>query len=148
MPPIGSNVLDQESIALLQQWIAELPARKSYAQWRAENFGSSSSVDGEKTANPDGDEYDNESEFLADTNPLNGAAFPATTLVLGGTGVSVAIEAPEHRIVTIEQSEDLVSWSRWDVPGNNALSGTAGVRIFTGEAADAAQFFRPVMRED
>ncbi len=149
MPPIASNVLDAGAIAEIQQWIStSLPARQDYAAWRVLKFQSANSGAGERTANPDGDNATNEAEFLIGTEPNSGASFPNAQITSDGSTLTVSLNLPANRIVWIETSTDLVTWSRWNVPGNNGLPGPAGVRTFTGSLALPRQFFRPVVIEN
>lgn len=149
MPPIGSNVLDQATISQIQTWISsDLPARKDYAAWRVEKFGSTTSPAGDPNANPDGDPATNQAEFLIGTEPNSGTSFPNSSLNTDGNQITISLPVPANRIVWIETSTDLITWTRWNVPGNNALSGPAGIRTFTGPLTGSRQFFRPVVLED
>lgn len=149
MPPIASNVVDTVSVAQIQQWIStSLPARQDYAAWRVSKFQSPDSNAGERTANPDGDNSTNETEFLIGTEPNSGASFPNSQITSAGNTLTVSLNLPANRIAWIETSTDLVTWSRWNVPGNNGLPGLAGLRTFTGSLALPTQFFRPVVMED
>ena len=150
MPPIASNVLDSEAIAQIQDWIAtSLPARQNYSAWRVQKFGvSGGGASGEATANPDGDQANNQSEFLIGTEPDSGSSYPNATLTTDGNQITISLNVPANRLVWVETSTDLVTWTRWNVPGNNGLPGPAGARSFTGPLSSDKQFFRPVVSED
>jgi uncharacterized repeat protein (TIGR03806 family) len=150
MPPIASNVLDAEAIAQLQDWIANsLPNRQTYATWRVQKFGpGGGGADGEPTANPDGDAADNHAEYLIGTEPGSGASFPNASVTIDGSQVTISLNVPADRLVWIETSTDLVTWSRWNVVGNNGLPGPAGPRAFSGSLTSDRQLFRPVVVED
>ncbi len=149
MPPIASNVLDEEAIAQIQSWIAtSLPARKDYAAWRLEKFQSSNSPQGAAMEDPDGDGSTNTTEFLIGTEPNSGASFPNARISTEAETLTIGIPVPADRVVWIETSVDLETWTRWNVPGNNGLPGPAGLRTFTGPILGEKQFFRPVVIED
>jgi len=150
MPPIASNVLDSEAIAQIQDWIGtSLAARQNYAAWRVQKFGASGGgASGEATANPDGDQANNQGEFLTGTEPDSGSSFPNATLTTDGNQITISLNVPADRLVWVETSTDLVTWTRWNVSGNNGLPGPAGVRSFTGPISSDKQFFRPVVSED
>lgn len=144
MPPLGSNQLDQNAIAMLTEWIgsSQLANRKNYDQWRLEKFGSASSPNGEPTANPDQDAYLNRDEFFFGTDPLSGQIIVAPEITTDASMVSVTLNIPANRIVQIETSTDLLTWPLWDVPGNDAIARSAGPATFTGPRLGSRQFFR------
>lgn len=148
MPPIASQVLDQAAINEIRIWIRDsLPQRKSYDVWRVEKFGPGTPA-GVRSADPDGDGFTNEAEFLLATEPGSAGSFPGSRVEIAGNNLLVSIHVPADRIVFIETSADLVTWSRWNVPGNNGLPGPAGTRGFSGPITGERQFFRIVTRED
>ncbi|CAN5845682.1 hypothetical protein BH11VER1_BH11VER1_23390 [soil metagenome] len=144
MPPLGSSQLDQNAIALLTEWIgsSQLANRKNYDQWRLEKFGSTSSPSGEPTANPDQDSHTNQEEFLLGTDPWSGQIIAAPLIATNVSVVSITFNVPANRVVQIETSPDLLSWSLWDVPGNDAIARSSGPSTFTGPRLGATQFFR------
>ena len=148
MPPLGSNELDAEGITLLTDWINNsLPSQQSYAQWRLAEFGSAVSPQGEPDFDADFDGQDNEKEFLADTDPLDGGSlfnpvFGPSTTVLNPPSFDFSISLPENRSFQIERSMDLNGWAPWDVPGNGGLPTGGGTHIFTAPTAGPSQYFR------
>lgn len=149
MPPIASNVLDEEAISQIQEWIASsLPSRKDYAAWRLEKFESSTSPQGSALEDPDGDGSTNSTESLIGTEPTTGASYPNARISTEGSSLTIGIPVPADRIVWIETSLDLETWTRWNVSGNNGLPGPAEIRAFTGPLLSSKQFFRPVVIED
>lgn len=148
MPPIASNVLDQDAIDDIRTWIRDnLPQRQSYDVWRVEKFGAGT-PSGERTSDPDGDGVINEEEFLLATEPGVAGSFPGSNVELSGNTLLISIDVPADRIVLVETSTDLVTWTRWNVPGNNGLPGPPGTRAFSGQLTGERQFFRIVARED
>ena len=143
MPQLGSNELDQEAIALLTAWITQsLPARQTYADWRLARFGSAVSANGAPEADPDGDRATNREEFLAGTDPLNGTSFPTATLAVGASSVTLGLNLPANRWFQVETSTNLLNWSLWDVPGNQALPAPGVPVNLTAPAPTAQQYFR------
>ena len=71
MPPLGSSIVDTQGIALIAAWITDLAGYQSYAEWQLTHFASTNSPDSDPRADPDMDGADNESEWLAGTNPTS-----------------------------------------------------------------------------
>lgn len=148
MPPLGSNELDPGAIALLTEWINALPSQQTYAQWRIANFGNSTSPEGAPGFDADGDEQDNNAEFLAGTSPLSGASQPRPQLDTVGPNIAFTLDLPANRSFQIETTTDLVNWSLWDVPGNGGLQTPGGPVTLMGTRIGDRQFFRAVLREN
>jgi len=149
MPPLATSELDQEGIALVQDWIMnELPLREDYTAWRLAQFGTTNSVEGELTANPDGDEATNWEEFVAGTLPLDPNSYLVSQVSSDGANVSVEFSVPDYRSAYVETAAGLDGpWERWDVSGNNGIMRSAGTVVITGLADDTQRFFRLVMEE-
>ena len=149
MPPLASSELDQADIALLQEWITQsLPNQQTYNQWRFAQFGSSISLEGAADADPDGDGRTNTDEFLALTNPLDGASFIAPQVLTNGSNVTFSFTAPANRSAFVYTSLDLVNWSLWDVSGNNGIPLPGGPVTITGPMLGSKQFFRLRLQEN
>ena len=147
MPPLASNVIDQSNVTLIGNWITgELAARKTYAVWRLEKFGSSSSSEGLPTADPDADGADNQAEFLAATLPLNGAS--TLRLQLTGNPLKLGFTLPVNRSFLIESSTNLGQWTPWDVPGNQGLPVVGDPITLPITLADPQRFFRVKLSEN
>lgn len=145
MPPLASNELDQTSIDLVTDWIANyLPTRQTYDEWRLANFGSSSSPQGEPDFDADGDRVRNDSEFVSGTNPLDSSSFLTAEFSTDGTSATVTFNVPENRSAFVETCTDLKSgnWVRWDAPGNDGIPRHAGPVSITGSVSSPQQFFR------
>lgn len=143
MPQIGSNELDQPAIAMLTEWINQsLPNRQSYDEWRLARFGSTSSANGEPTADPDLDRADNRTEFLTGTDPNNRSSFLTTSITTGPTSVTLGINLPANRWFQVESSTNLFDWNIWDVPGNHALPAPGLPVSLTAPTANPNQYFR------
>jgi len=147
MPPIGSNVIDHANIALLANWIgSELPTRRTYTAWRTSNFEPDSDPLGEPEADPDADGATNLSEFLAGTDPHNGASSFRPSLSLAPPNLSFSL--PVNRSFRIETSSDLGQWTAWDVPQNQGLPVAGGLVEIAFPAADPKLFFRVELLEN
>jgi len=143
MPPLGSNVIDQDGVNLLTAWIAQdLPMNPSYQEWRIEQFGSADSAAGHPDADFDGDGRSNYEEYLAGTDPLDPAdQFNPQIEMLGGN-LKLAFPLPVNRSFRIDSSTDMDSWAAWDVPGNQGLPVAGGWLEFIHPVDDRARFFR------
>jgi hypothetical protein len=71
MPPLGTTVLDTNSINLLSNWIgsAQLLGYQTFAQWQITHFGSTVIPSAQPEADPDGDSLRNELEHLLGKDP-------------------------------------------------------------------------------
>ena len=147
MPPIGSNVIDSASVTLLTDWInGELAARRTYAEWRAAEFEPDNDPSGEPGEDPDHDGLTNEQEFLAATDPHDGAS--AFRPQISGDPLVLGFELPVNRSFRIDTSTDLGQWTPWDVPGNQGLPVAAGPIEFALPVADPQRFFRVELIEN
>lgn len=131
MPPIASSELDPQGIDLIKDWIAALPDRESYDQWAATALSGIS--ENGRSEDPDHDGQDNETEYLAGSDPTNGA--DRAELELGSS--SVSFFQPANRHVLIEMSNDLSDWFVLPDPNNiltpAASSSTQTLDTPTGE---------------
>ncbi len=139
MPPVGSNEIDLEAVALLKEWInGDLVTRKSYAQWAAD-LGI-----GGKDEDADGDGQENYLEFLAGTNPVNsGDRF---AIEISPSSVSVPVAA--NRSTLVEGSYDLLSWFPLPSPLNDTTPPAAAETRSLPIPGDPDEIFiRAVIRE-
>jgi len=143
MPPLGSTEIDAENLALLADWIAnDLPARQDYAQWRLARFGSAVSPEGEPGFDADGDEFTNEEEFIAGTEPLDSASSPQPDISLSGSDLTFTFDAPENGSFQFESTIDFLTWTPLDIEGNAGLPSAGGQQQFTVPANQLREFFR------
>jgi hypothetical protein len=143
MPPLATTELDPAAIALLQEWIGQaLPTRVDYPGWRQQQFGSTTSPEGDPLANPDDDESANQAEFLAGTAPLDGGSAFRPEIAVGSNAVTMSFDLPALRSFQIETSTDLKTWTLWDVPGNDGLPVPGGHVSLSGASLAPQQFFR------
>jgi glucose/arabinose dehydrogenase len=142
MPPLASSVTDPEGIQLIADWIAaELPAWRSYADWRSVHFGTNL-VAGDPLADPDGDGQNNYNEFLTYGSPTNSDSGWVGGIQRSTTGVEIDYEL-FNRQVKVEGSPDLRQWNLLPVAGNNGLSLASGtVTRITLPAAGSNTFYR------
>ncbi len=148
MPPIASNVVDQEGVQLLTDWInGELVSRKDYATWRAGFFGDPP-VGGEEADDDDLDGRTNEQEFLAGTNPTVVDAPPKLGRVKSGDNLEFTLPVIPGRSVILEASEDLVEWREWTAPGNDGLPrDSESPAVFSVPTENPSEFFRATIGE-
>jgi len=146
MPPIGSNVIDIKSVELLTDWISgELVNRQTYAEWRTEKFDSATSPEGDLNEDPDSDGMTNEAEFIAGTSPLNGSDLFQAKLGASDGMMNLSFEMPNNRSYQIHTSEDLQTWSPWDVSLNQGLPVIGGTVEIDAPVSDEKRFFKVVI---
>ena len=134
---------------MLAEWIGtSLPARQDYDSWRLDQFGSSSSPEGDPAADPDADGFTNRQEFLAMSQPKSGSSVPDLSPVMSNGNISLQFNAPANRSVQVETSNDLFQWSLWDVPGNQGLPQPGGPISLQGPATESRSFYRLKIREN
>lgn len=150
MPPLASDIIDEEGVELLIAWIRlELPERQSYAQWRLATFGSAVSPEGEPAFDADGDGCDNMAEFLAGTDPLSPDPATVPSLHLANGIATVGFPTLAGRGVRIEYSPDLRDWSTWLAPGNDGISGLpASILELAAPVTGPSAFFRAIIVEE
>lgn len=149
MPPLASSELDQVSIAMLAEWIGtSLPARQDYDSWRLDQFGSSTSPEGDPTADPDSDGFTNRQEFVAMSQPKSGSSVPKLSPVMSNGNILLQFNAPANRSVQVETSNNLIQWSPWDVPGNQGLPQPGGPISIQGPITESRSFYRLKIHEN
>ncbi len=119
MPSIGSNVVDEQGVQLLSEWINIVPpSDASFEAWQITHFGSTGSADGAAFADPDHDGNSNLLEFMTFTNPLDPDDFWSPEISVANGQASVIFTMPPTRKFVVQISHDLTTWETWDVPGN------------------------------
>ena len=147
MPPIASNVIDSANVNLLTNWInGELAARQTYTAWRNANFEPDADPLGAPSADPDGDGITNQDEFLAGTDPHNGASAFRPGISLLPPKLSFTL--PANRSFRIDTSSNLSQWTPWDVPQNQGLPVAGGLVEIAFPPADPKVFFRVELLEN
>jgi len=118
MPPLASNVIDQEAIDLISAWITEeLPNRQTYDQWALASFGVTGTSETAEEGDFDQDGQSNLSEFNTRTN----AADPDSRFALEIDQDGVTYTQPANRHFLIERSSNLVDWFPVESPDNSLL---------------------------
>ena len=147
MPPIATNEKDLAAIQLVSDWIStNLPTRLDYNAWRLAYFGDLVSPQGERAANPDGDQDSNEGEYLKYSNPTNGLSFYSPRI--GVSNHQLVIELPNFagRRVTVASSSDLGildPWWPWDVLGNHGIPLAPGMtNTLVAPILETKRFFK------
>lgn len=143
MPPLATSELDPAGIQLLADWISQdLPGWQTYAAWRAGHFGSTNSLAGEPTADPDEDGHDNTEEFLTYTQPTNGQSYWTGQIGITNGWVELNYQL-YNRSVHVEKSTNLTEWATWNAFGNQGLPGASGqILRVTAPDVDAKAFYR------
>ena len=91
----------------------------TYEQWRQIHFDSLTSAEGAPGFDEDGDGQSNELEWLVKTDPKDPQDFRKLLLAVNGSDeVELRFDCVENRIITIEESDDLVGWNTLEDPLN------------------------------
>lgn len=148
MPPVGSNVIDQANVDLLTTWISgELNERQDYAAWRIANFNPADQPDSDPSADADGDGISNMQEYLAGTDPQDGASGLRPS-ISAGDPMTLSFSLPANRSFIVETSVNLGTWTPLDVPGNAGQPVTGGLLELPLNTEDPARFYRVQIREN
>jgi len=122
MPPISSNLVDTNGVALLRQWISQdLPQYRTYAQWQTEQFGSTNAPGSGVQDDPDGDGASNEQEFLTAHNPQDTADFWKISIEREADSIMLLFARLANRAFQVQSTTNLLdpaSWSPLESPDN------------------------------
>lgn len=153
MPPLATSEIDMEGSALIAEWINDrLPNREDYEMWRTRLFTGEAINVSAPELNADMDPYDNWTEFLWKTDPLNASTIPTPTIHVANGLVTITRPGLEGRSIRIERSNDLgISdpWKIWDNELNSSISLLDGTEIDVSEPLiDPKAFFRYRISEE
>ena len=138
MPPIASNVLDTNAVALLTAWITNgLANYQSFVEWQVANFNSTNAPNAAPEADPDNDGGNNYLEYLTGTDPMtNGDAWGINVRQSDST-VEISFLQIANLGFLVEWTLDLstpVDWQPLDVSGNRPFYSPTS---FTATISDA-----------
>jgi hypothetical protein len=122
MPPLASNLIDTNGVALIAAWIAQLTSYQTYAQWQTNYFGSSTNPLAAGDVDADGDGNVNDLEYLTGTDPTNTVgddAWDYDFAVTNGAG-RVTFDRIANRGFDVQGNTNLLTgpWESLDVPEN------------------------------
>ncbi len=146
MPPLGTQVLDDEAIRLFERWIVEdLPAYQTFPQWQAFHFGSAL-IEASSGADPDLDGGVNWQEYLAGTDPVSADSNWRLDVAQEGGSVVLSYRQVPNRGIELQWSSDPTgsSWQFLDQPFNRPFfAATNGItRVTLPAFGDRTRFFR------
>ena len=150
MPPLATNESDQAAIQLITDWLEnEASIEVTYQTWRIARFGNTTSPQGNPTADPDGDGFTNQAEYLSKTDPTNGLDFLVTNFRLNGANIELILPALSNREVISERSLDLTNWEHWVSPGNDGIPRNPALppEALIAPASGTHEFFRLRIKE-
>ena len=122
MPPLASNVVDTNAVALLTEWIGgDAVTFQSFADWQTARFGDPKLPQAAAGADPDADGLSNELEFLVGTDPLVASESWRVAARLGNGVVQIRFPRIARRGFEVQVSGNLadpLGWQPLDVPSN------------------------------
>jgi len=149
MPPLASNLLDTQSIALVTAWITgEAAAYETFAEWQVRNFNSTIDADAQPDSDPDGDGAVNRLEWLTRTQPTNHLdAWGVDELEIFGGIPMLAFDRVGGAGFDAQVSTNLISgnWMSIDTPENQPVfsAGTVPTAIPDHDGTnDVERFYR------
>ncbi len=129
MPPLASNVVDTNAVALLTEWInGDAVTFQSFADWQVVHFGDPKLPQAAATADPDADGQSNELEFLVGTDPLAALDPWRVSARLGNGVVQIRFPRIARRGFEVQVSgnfADPLGWQPLDVPSNRPFFSAA-----------------------
>lgn len=142
MPPIGSNVIDTQGVAVVTAWINSLADFQTLAEWNVAHWGATNHPDADPGADPDLDGGDNRYERLTRTSPTNQLDV-YTIADISSSNSTVFLEYEELADVGYawESAHDLPGgdWTHLEAPGHRvrypAADGPAGLQAPSGAGA-------------
>jgi hypothetical protein len=94
-------------------------------QWQLDYFGSITSAQAQKDADPDGDGMNNESEYKAGTSPVNGSSrLVVNTSTLSAGSFQIQWQSVSGKIYDIQTSTNLTTWTTVDQVTASSTSAT------------------------
>ena len=154
MPPLGSNVLDQDGIDVVRRFITESLSRENQREWAERFFGSALDPRAAGGSDFDGDGFTNDWEYRLGTSPVDGDDFWSLQLQVADGVASLAFPVliDESIRLTLQSSQTLGLDSVWeDVPLDDSIDlyGTSGaiVEIEQPFLPRGAVYYRGVFTE-
>jgi glucose/arabinose dehydrogenase/mono/diheme cytochrome c family protein len=139
MPPLGSTVVDTQSVALVAAWITgALTNYQTFAEWQLAHFGSTNHPDAQPEADVDQDGTPNELEFLTGKIPTNDAsAWGVGGLETSNGFPQVIYEQVANRGFRVQVTTNLLDpdWSPLDVPANRPFFAATTTTVTVDEAS-------------
>lgn len=153
MPPISSQLLDQQGIDLLRRWITQsLPGRSFYDEWKSENLEGLKPEWTRPQSDPDADGASNYFEFLTGSNPTSTHDAFQMQVIPSQQGNHITfIQAPNH-YYEVQYSSNLggnVAWKPLNTVKNRPRSFQFETfrTIFDPEKSSDTRFYRVVITE-
>jgi glucose/arabinose dehydrogenase len=130
MPPLGSNLVDTQGIAIITAWITgTLTNYETYAQWQVRHYGATNNPNAGTDVDFDGDGNANHIEYLTGTDPTNVAADDAWTFAIGVTNGAgrITFDRIAGRGFDVQGNTNLLTgpWESLDTPDNAPFFGAA-----------------------
>ena len=147
MPPLGTSLIDTNGVQLIRDWIASLPARRSFTEWQSDWFAPGAPLSGAGD-DADFDGQTNILEYLGGSVPTDNGTVWTWSAHATNNLFEVSFTHPAGRSILIEASPDLVQWSRWSAPGNQLqYPGATQDRVISAPVEGDLEYFRAVLSQ-
>jgi uncharacterized repeat protein (TIGR03806 family) len=140
MPPLGSNVLDEEAIDLVREWITQSFPKESFDDWAGRYFGSPLDPRAAASNDHDGDGQTNSLEFRLRTDPIDHRDWwrLAVSRTEGGLEIRFPFIVDRSLKVDLEESSALGDEANWRVVDLSPVS------PFYGDQGQTVHIGRPL----
>lgn len=122
MPPVGSNLVDTQNVALIAAWInGEAAGYETFAEWQIRHFGATNIAQAQAGFDADGDGNINYLEWLTGTQPTNHLdAWEITTVGINGEIPALVFDRMGGAGFDVQVTTNLIdgAWTSLDVPQN------------------------------
>ena len=144
MPPLASERIDTQAVALVSAWITQLADHQTYDEWASIALAGQPPENMARTADPDEDGLTNEQEWRFQRNPLDSSDAFLLTAPAGSPG-QLQFQQPAGVRVFIEATDSLFEpdWRIIDHPSNAwSLPAAPQLRTITDPPNSAARTYR------
>ncbi len=148
MPPLDSNEVDAQAVALISRWITnDLAGYQTFAEWQVAHFGATNATDAGSSADKDGDLARNFQEYLTGTDPNNPAQAWGIGIERAGSLVEIVYPRVANRGFEVQTTTNIFnsnSWQFLNVPQNRPFFGAtnAEARVPDGVTNGPARYYR------
>lgn len=124
MPPLAKNSVDYEGAELIANWINnEINPYSTYTEWKLYHFGRGSEYPlADPEQDPDNDGFNNQWEWLTNTNGYDGSDYWQPSMSVNGDSVNINFRGLNNRVVRVLHTPSLDQpWTVWNANPNEDL---------------------------